>query len=104
MPVVLYRVDERLIHGQVVVGWGARLSPDRIVVVDDDIAASDWEQELYMLGLPPQIEGRFEDVATARAVASTGVGRRAAGDHRARPGQEAGAALREGRGTGGCAP
>lgn len=50
MPVVLYRVDERLIHGQVVIGWGHELRPDRYVVVDDDIAESDWEQELYRLG------------------------------------------------------
>ncbi len=50
MPVVLYRVDERLIHGQVVIGWGHELRPDRYVVVDDDLAESDWEQELYRLG------------------------------------------------------
>lgn len=50
MSVVLFRVDERLIHGQVVIGWGHELRPDRYVVVDDDLAASDWEQELYRLG------------------------------------------------------
>lgn len=22
MPIVLYRVDDRLVHGQVVIGWG----------------------------------------------------------------------------------
>ena len=38
MPVVLCRVDERLIHGQVVIGWGHELRPDRYVVVDDEIA------------------------------------------------------------------
>jgi mannose/fructose/N-acetylgalactosamine-specific phosphotransferase system component IIB len=63
--ILLYRVDERLIHGQVVIGWGARLRPDRIVVVDDDLAASTWEQELYALGLPEQIEAEFVPVETA---------------------------------------
>ena len=67
MPIVLLRVDERLIHGQVTVGWGTHLHPDRIVVVDDELAHSTWEQELYGLGLPPTIETAFEDVATARA-------------------------------------
>ncbi|HSU14984.1 PTS sugar transporter subunit IIB [Longimicrobium sp.] len=66
MPIVLFRVDERLIHGQVVVGWGGPLHADRIVVVDDDLAASPWEQELYCLGVPPEIEARFLSVATAR--------------------------------------
>lgn len=50
MPIVLYRVDERLIHGQVVIGWGNQLRPGRYVVVDDELAASEWEQDLYRLG------------------------------------------------------
>lgn len=50
MPIVLFRVDERLIHGQVVIGWGNHFRPDRYVVVDDALAGSDWEQDLYRLG------------------------------------------------------
>jgi mannose/fructose/N-acetylgalactosamine-specific phosphotransferase system component IIB len=65
VSVVLYRVDERLIHGQVIVGWGARLRPDRIVVVDDDLATSAWEQELYAMGVPAEVEAEFVAVATA---------------------------------------
>lgn len=65
MAVVLYRIDERLIHGQVVVGWGVRLRPDRIVVVDDELAASVWEQELYAMGVPDEMEAEFVPVATA---------------------------------------
>jgi len=66
MPIVLFRVDERLIHGQVVVGWGGPLHADRMVVVDDELAASPWEQELYCLGVPPEIEAAFRTVAEAR--------------------------------------
>jgi PTS system mannose-specific IIB component/fructoselysine and glucoselysine-specific PTS system IIB component len=65
MAILLFRVDERLIHGQVVVGWGNELHPDRIVVIDDDLAGSAWEQELYALGLPPEITAVFETVAGA---------------------------------------
>ena len=50
MSIVLFRIDERLIHGQVVIGWGHQLRPDRYAVVDDDLAGSDWEQNLYRLG------------------------------------------------------
>lgn len=71
MSVVLYRVDERLIHGQVVVGWGSHLHPDRIVVVDDELAGSEWEQELYQLGLPPEIASEFTTIAAARAAIGT---------------------------------
>ena len=48
MPIALYRIDDRLIHGQVVVGWGQPLELRFIVLVDDDVAASEWEQELYL--------------------------------------------------------
>jgi mannose/fructose/N-acetylgalactosamine-specific phosphotransferase system component IIB len=65
MSVVMYRVDERLIHGQVVVGWGAVLKPERIVVVDDVLADSPWEQELYAMGVPAEMEAEFESVAGA---------------------------------------
>src|SRR5512143_1778138 len=67
MSIALYRVDERLIHGQVVVGWGNQLHPQRIVVVDDGLATSAWEQELYTMGLSPGLVTEFVDVATARA-------------------------------------
>jgi PTS system mannose-specific IIB component/fructoselysine and glucoselysine-specific PTS system IIB component len=67
MPIVLFRVDERLIHGQVVVGWGHSLHPERIVVVDDELADSAWERELYVLGLPPGIDAQFDRVEDARA-------------------------------------
>lgn len=68
MPIVLLRVDERLIHGQVVVGWGNTLHPERIAVVDDDLAHSQWEQELYALGLPPEVHADFHTVDAARAL------------------------------------
>jgi mannose/fructose/N-acetylgalactosamine-specific phosphotransferase system component IIB len=66
MPIVLRRIDERLIHGQVVVGWGAALHPDRIVVVDDGLAAEGWEQELYSMGLPREMRTEFVSIDAAR--------------------------------------
>ena len=59
MTLVLYRIDDRLIHGQVVVGWGQPLDIGFIVLVDDAVAASDWEQELYRMGVPPEMEVYF---------------------------------------------
>ena len=65
MPLVLYRIDDRLIHGQVVVGWGQPLDIDFVVLVDDNVACCDWEQDLYRMGVPPEMELIFADVATA---------------------------------------
>lgn len=59
MTLALYRIDDRLIHGQVVVGWGQPLDIEFIVLVDDTVATSDWEQELYRMGVPPEMEVYF---------------------------------------------
>jgi D-glucosaminate PTS system EIIB component len=61
----LYRIDDRLIHGQVVVGWGQPLGLKFIVLVDDAVAGSDWEQELYRMGVPPEMDVYFHDVGAA---------------------------------------
>lgn len=67
MPIVLNRVDDRLIHGQVVVGWGRPLGIGLIILVDDQVAASTWEQELYRMAVPPEIELHFATTAEATA-------------------------------------
>lgn len=65
MPIKLFRIDERLLHGQVVVGWGRRLELAYYVVVDDLLVESDWEQELYASGLPTGTEASFVSVEEA---------------------------------------
>jgi PTS system mannose-specific IIB component/fructoselysine and glucoselysine-specific PTS system IIB component len=67
MPIALYRIDDRLIHGQVVVGWGQPLELRFIVLVDDEVAGSEWEQELYRMGVPPEMAVYFIGVADAAA-------------------------------------
>lgn len=65
MGVELYRIDDRLVHGQVVVGWGKPLDIGFIVLVDDEVAQSAWEQELYRMGVPPEMDVYFESVESA---------------------------------------
>ncbi len=67
MSVELFRIDDRLIHGQVVVGWGQPLEIAFIVLVDDQVAANDWEQDLYRMGVPAEMELYFESVDGAVA-------------------------------------
>jgi len=65
MSIALFRIDDRLIHGQVVVGWGQALDCTFIVLVDDEVRESEWEQDLYRMGVPPHIEIVFASVAEA---------------------------------------
>ncbi|MCA9738046.1 MAG: PTS sugar transporter subunit IIB [Gemmatimonadota bacterium] len=68
MSIALIRVDERLVHGQVVVGWGGLLGAAHYAVVDDELVHSRWEQELYELALPAGAELRFASVQAAAAL------------------------------------
>ncbi len=65
MSVKVVRVDDRLIHGQVVVGWGQPLGLGFIALVDDKVRASEWEQDLYRMGVPVGIEAVFASVDEA---------------------------------------
>jgi len=65
VSVLLCRIDDRLIHGQVVEGWGQALKLTRIVLADDDVARSDWEQDLYRMVVPEGLEVVFTTVSAA---------------------------------------
>ena len=67
MSVALYRIDDRLIHGQVVVGWGNVTGARFLVLADDGVRASDWEQELYRMGVPAEMDVYFASLAEAVA-------------------------------------
>ena len=55
MALVLIRIDDRLIHGQVTVGWGRALQPDRILLVNDIVAMNPPQKNLYEAAVPPGI-------------------------------------------------
>ncbi|TPW05718.1 MAG: PTS system, mannose-specific IIB component, partial [bacterium] len=63
MTVVLVRIDDRLIHGQVSVGWAGHLKPDLILVLDDDIAADSWENDLVCAACPDSVRARVMRIA-----------------------------------------
>ncbi|MFQ5824637.1 MAG: PTS system mannose/fructose/N-acetylgalactosamine-transporter subunit IIB [bacterium] len=47
MPIELIRIDDRLIHGQVVIGWCPYIQPDHLVLCNDEVANNEWEREIY---------------------------------------------------------
>jgi mannose/fructose/N-acetylgalactosamine-specific phosphotransferase system component IIB len=55
----MVRIDDRLIHGQVVLGWSRVLKPDRIAVANDRIAKNAWERKFYTASVPPHIKVSF---------------------------------------------
>jgi PTS system mannose-specific IIB component len=60
----LVRVDDRLIHGQVVAIWLKALGANRIVIVDDRTARDEFLREVLMLAAPPGVPVEVHDLAT----------------------------------------
>ena len=56
MSVELLRIDDRLVHGQVVEGWVKALHITRIVVASDAVEADDTQKALYQLAVPHGVE------------------------------------------------
>ena len=52
MPLLLARIDDRLIHGQVVHGWGGKLRPTWIGIVSDALSQEPARAALYVFAAP----------------------------------------------------
>jgi len=52
----LVRIDDRLIHGQVIAVWCRHRKFTRIVIVDDKVAADPFMQEVLKLAAPPGLQ------------------------------------------------
>jgi PTS system mannose-specific IIB component len=63
MTLRLVRVDDRLIHGQVVAIWLKALNAKRIVIVDDKTARDEFLREILMLAAPADVPVEVHDVA-----------------------------------------
>ena len=55
MPILLTRIDDRLIHGQVVVGWAQELKINHIIVINDEIVKNDMQKFLFRMATPNDI-------------------------------------------------
>lgn len=59
MSVCLARVDDRLIHGQVIHGWVPKLHVDLLIVADRQLSAQEDEQMIARLAVPESVDVRF---------------------------------------------
>jgi len=76
MNIQLIRIDDRLIHGQVVVGWVKALSIERLVVVNEEIAKNNMRRTLMEMAVPAGLKVNFYTVDEAvEAVKETSVDR-----------------------------
>ncbi len=57
--ITLVRVDNRLLHGQILEAWVPRLKVDQVVVADGEAAASPLAQAAMTLCVPPELPVRI---------------------------------------------
>lgn len=50
------RIDDRLIHGQVVTQWVNVYSANKIVVIDDDVAKNSMQKKILKFAAPPNMK------------------------------------------------
>ncbi len=65
MPLLLARIDDRLIHGQVAHGWGSALHPTLLAIVSDSLRVDPDRANLYLFAVPEGARGRVVSVAEA---------------------------------------
>lgn len=62
MPIELVRIDDRLVHGQIVQGWLKSIDIDKIVVASDMVAGDSMQQMLMAMAVPSSISFEAKEV------------------------------------------
>ncbi|GAA0071649.1 hypothetical protein UT300003_31740 [Clostridium sardiniense] len=65
MKIVLARIDDRLIHGQVATIWSKQTGCNRIIVCNDEVANDEIRKTLLTQVVPPGIKAHVVDVDKA---------------------------------------
>lgn len=65
MKIVMVRVDERLIHGQITMRWSKNVASNFILCVNDAVASNNLQKKVMQMAAPTGIKVEIEDVQTA---------------------------------------
>jgi len=66
MGMVLVRIDDRLIHGQVVENWMKFLKINRVVIVNDFVASDRMQKTLFSMAVPDHAKISILTIAQAK--------------------------------------
>lgn len=66
-----FRVDDRLIHGQIVTAWCSFLQIGEIIAVDDKLAVSPMLQSIMLMGIPKQYKAHVVTTEQAKKIMSS---------------------------------
>lgn len=64
--IVLTRIDDRLIHGQVVTAWIKQYPINKILIIDDELSQNRLMERIYKAAAPMGVEVLIQSVSEAR--------------------------------------
>jgi len=67
MSIVLARIDNRLVHGQILAAWVPALDADSILVLDDEAARNTLARSAMALAVPPDVEFEVSPISQTAA-------------------------------------
>ncbi|EIV99435.1 PTS system mannose/fructose/N-acetylgalactosamine-transporter subunit IIB [Thermoanaerobacter siderophilus] len=70
--IMLVRIDDRLIHGQVVTAWVKFTGANRIVIVDDGVTQDEFMINVLKMAAPPSVKIEIYNVEKASQVLKEG--------------------------------
>ncbi len=56
MPINLARIDDRLIHGQVITTWVKNHDIEQILIINDKVAGDSVQQSVITMSAPPELK------------------------------------------------
>lgn len=68
LNIVLTRIDDRLIHGQVVTAWAKITKANRIIVVDDEVAMDEFMVKILKMAAPRSFKIGIHTIADASEI------------------------------------
>ncbi len=68
MKIVLSRVDERLVHGQIIASWTKQLTIKKIMIIDDQSANDPFMAQVLTMAAPSGINIQLLTVAKAAEI------------------------------------
>ena len=67
-----FRIDDRLIHGQIVTAWCGHLKIGEIIAIDDKLAGNKTLQSIMLMGIPSQYKAHVVTSGEAKALFAQG--------------------------------
>ena len=65
MTIKIVRIDDRLIHGQIVQGWLKTIDVDKILIVSDEVANDEMQKILLCMAVPSSVKHVIKNIKDA---------------------------------------